>query len=309
MRLNQDGLETLLAVCDEQSFTRAAARLQVTTGAVSQRIAALERAVGHPVVDRGQPPLPTAVGRELLRLARQSLLLHQETAARLGDVLHAAEPRIRVALAVNADSLSTWFQPVVAGLARRGDLLLDLRIADQDRTADLLRSGSVLAAVTTESEPGPGCRSEWLGSMRYLPVCAPSLAPPRGRSLADHLGRTAMLQFDSLDRLPLQFLDQVGATDVPPAHFVPSNREYFDAVRLGLGWSVLPEGQVGQALTDGDLVLLDRRRHVDVGLWWQRWRIDSSTIDEVTTAVRAAARDGLRGRPGRGSSEGQPPPR
>lgn len=294
MRVGIEALETLVAVCDEGTFVGAATRLHITTGAVSQRISGLEKQVGHPVVVRRQPVTATHVGRELLRLARQSLLLQQEAGARLAEVLHATEPSIRLSLAVNADSLSTWFQPVVQTIAAEAKLLLDLRIEDQDRTGDLLRSGTVLAAVTTDAEAGPGCTAESLGRMRYLPVCSPAIAPASKQELGEYLGAVPMLQFDSLDVLPLQFMEQFGVTTPPPAHFIPSNREYFDAVRLGLGWSVLPEDQVHSALEDEDLVLLHPTASVDVALHWQRWRIASATLDQVTELVRRAAQRGLR---------------
>ncbi|MCL2612911.1 MAG: ArgP/LysG family DNA-binding transcriptional regulator [Nocardioidaceae bacterium] len=293
MRVGIEQLETLIAVCDAGSFVGAAVQLHITTGAVSQRISALEKQIGHPVVARNQPVTTTEIGRELLQMARQSLLLQQETEARLADVLHAADPTVRISLAVNADSLSTWFRPVVQTVAAEQRVLLDLRIDDQDRTADLLRSGSVLAAVTTHADPVPGCSAEALGSMRYLPVCSPAIAPPPRQRLAGYLSTTPMLQYESRDALPLDFLARFGVTVPPPAHFIPSNREYFDAVCLGLGWSVLPEGQVRSALDDGDLVLLHRTARLDVTLYWQRWRIASTTLDDMSEMVHRAAAGSL----------------
>lgn len=294
MRVGIEALETLVAVCDAGSFVGAASKLHITTGAVSQRISALEKQLGHPVVARSAPVTTTDVGRELLRLARQSLLLQQETGALLAEALHATDPTIRVSIAINADSLSTWFRPVVQTIAAEEKLLLDLRIEDQDRTADLLRSGTVLAAVTTDAEAVPGCTVEVLGSMRYIPVCSPAIAPAEDQELGEYLGTTPMLQFDDLDMLPLQFMALFGVTTPPPAHFIPSNREYFDAVRLGLGWSVLPEGQLQPALEDEDLVVLHPSARVDVKLYWQRWRIASTTLDDVTGLVRGAAAATLR---------------
>src|SRR3954451_15973878 len=50
-------MEYLLAVVEEGSFTRAAQRLSVSQPALSHQIRALERAVGHPLLER----LPDAV--------------------------------------------------------------------------------------------------------------------------------------------------------------------------------------------------------------------------------------------------------
>ena len=73
-------LTTLAAVAEEGTFGRAADRLGYTQSTVSQRIAALERAVGGAVFDRPGGPRPVRItplgevvlghGRELLGLAR-----------------------------------------------------------------------------------------------------------------------------------------------------------------------------------------------------------------------------------------------
>ncbi len=292
MRFGTDVLETLAAVCDEGSFGRAALRLHVTTGAVSQRISTLERQLGHPVLQRTQPTRPTDVGQILLRLAKQSLLLQDEAWEKLTEVVHSPDPTTRVSLAVNADSLSTWFKPVIHTIAAEAKLMLDLRIEDQDRTADLLRSGAAMAAVTADAQVGQGCTVEPLGSMRYLPVCSPAIARSAGVPITDYLATTPMLQFDSQDLLPLRFLEEMGVKGLPPAHYVPSNREFLEAIRMGLGWSVLPEGQVQEALERDELVLLDRT-HVDVPLYWQRWKLVSGALDHVTALVREAAKQAL----------------
>lgn len=82
---------------------------------------------------------------------------------------NASLKRTRITIAVNADSMATWFSAVFDGL---GDVLLDVRIEDQDHSARLLREGVAMGAVTTERNPVPGCRVHPLGEMRYLPVAS-----------------------------------------------------------------------------------------------------------------------------------------
>lgn len=125
--------------------------------------------------------------------------------------------------------------------------------------------------------------------MHYIPVCAPAIAPSTTQELRDYLAETPMLQFDDRDMLPIEFMDQLAMSAHPSAHFIPSNREYFDAVRLGLGWSVLPEGQLEPALENDELVLLHPTERIEVALYWQRWRVASSALDEVSDLVRRAA--------------------
>ena len=115
--------------------------------------------------------------------------------------------------------------------------------------------------------------------MRYLPVCAPELIPPLGlkpEELTHWLAAVPTIRFDDDDALPGAFAQELGV-DVASlrAHLIPSNREYFDAVRAGLGWSVLPEGQVTNELNTGAVVRLPTPTIVHVPLYWHRWRLDS----------------------------------
>jgi LysR family transcriptional regulator (chromosome initiation inhibitor) len=144
-------------VIEHGSFDAAAARLHVTPSAVSQRIKALEQRVGQVLVVREKPCTATAAGIPLLRLAAQTALLEAEALSEMGGGDGAAP---RIALAVNADSMATWFTGVFEAL---DDVLFDVRIEDQDHSASLLREGMVMGAVTTERHPVTGCRVQPFG--------------------------------------------------------------------------------------------------------------------------------------------------
>jgi LysR family transcriptional regulator, chromosome initiation inhibitor len=151
-RLDAHQLAALAAVIEFGSFDAAAEQLHVTPSAVSQRIKSLEQRVGQVLVVREKPCRATPAGVPLLRLAAQAALLESEA---LAETSGQSAELIRIAVAVNADSMSTWFTEVLAGLP---DMLFDIRIEDQDHSARLLREGAVMAAVTTERTPVPGYR-------------------------------------------------------------------------------------------------------------------------------------------------------
>jgi LysR family transcriptional regulator, chromosome initiation inhibitor len=137
---------------------------------VSQRIKTLETTVGRVLVTRSKPIQPTASGQTLLRVARQVQALMSEAGDEFED-----DPTTGVAVisvAVNADSLATWFLPALAAVG--SSFRFDVRRADQDQTAGRLRDGTVMAAVTTQREPVPGCTVGRLGQMRYRPRASPS---------------------------------------------------------------------------------------------------------------------------------------
>src|SRR3546814_21122472 len=73
-----------------------------------------------------------------------------------------------IAVAVNHDSLETWFMRAAELFAAGARATLDLQSEDQDHTAALLRNGAVLGAVTTLADPVQGCRIHALGSKRYI---------------------------------------------------------------------------------------------------------------------------------------------
>src|SRR5574343_361292 len=156
-------ISALAAVIREGSFEKGARSLHLSTSAVSQRVKLLEQRLGQVLVIRDSPCRATPAGLQLCRHAEQVALLERELLASLPP--QAGQGGLRsLRLAVNADSLSTWFMPGAEALAA-GHWLLDLSLDDQDHTAERLREGDVLAAVTALADPLPGCRSLPLGCM------------------------------------------------------------------------------------------------------------------------------------------------
>ncbi|WP_285684484.1 LysR family transcriptional regulator ArgP [Actinoplanes sp. NBRC 103695] len=276
-------LATFQAVIEEGSFDAAARAMHVTPSAVSQRIKALEQDVGQVLVRRAKPCEPTEAGRALVRFAGQVSLLEREALAAARGGL--AGERVRVSVVVNADSLHTWFLPA---LTRLPHLAFDLHQDDQEYTADLLRAGTVMAAVTSQHVAVQGCRVERLGAMRYLAVAAPSL---------DHdFATTPVILLNRKDELQHQFLSRVSRRKLdPPVHYIPAAAAFVDAVRLGLGWALVPERIARDDIAAGRVVDLTPGRHLDVPLYWQCWRIESDVLADLTTAVKEVAAEALRG--------------
>ncbi|MFY1622812.1 LysR family transcriptional regulator ArgP [Micromonospora sp. WMMD735] len=293
MSLDPVQLATFQAVVTHGSFGAAARAMNVTPSAVSQRIKALEQAVGQVLVRRTRPCVPTAAGAPLVRLGGQVALLEQEAldTARgtLGD-----GTRTRVAVVVNADSLAGWFLPALTAVP---DVLVDLHTDDEGHTARLLRDGTVMAAVTTERVAVQGCRVLRLGAMRYLAVAAPTLhaACFADRDPTTVFPTATMIRFDRKDTLQHRFARAFTRRDIdPPTHFVPGTAAFTEAVRLGLGWGLLPETVARPDLAAGRLVEPAPGRHLDVPLYWQYWRLESTALAALTAAVRAAASTALR---------------
>ena len=285
-QLDAGQLRALAAVVEFGSFDAAAEYLHVTPSAISQRIKALEQRVGQVLVLREKPCVATTAGVPLIRLAAQTALLEAET---LAEMRGGSPERPRVAVAVNADSMATWFTGV---FARLPDVLFDVRIEDQDHSARLLREGVVMGAVTTERIAVSGCRVRPLGVMRYLPVAAPHYVQrhlPDGLT-ADAATAAPSLSWNRADALQDQLLRSVFRRSIRrPIHYIPTAEGFGAAVRAGLGWGMYPE-----QLVDASFVPITDA-HLDVPLYWQSWKLDSDTVAQVTDAVTAAAA-GLRRR-------------
>ena len=290
--IDRRGLETLVAVVDAGSFDLAARRLRVTPSAISQRIKAIEVEQGRVLVERTRPIRPTPDGEVLLRLGRQIALLEDEAAHELGD----AAGTTSLPLAVNADSLATWLLAALARATADRPIVVEVLREDQARTAELLASGRVMAAVTSDARAVPGCVVSPLGRMRYRAVATPAFV---AQHLPDGPTRVALsaaplVDFDRDDDLQTRWLHGISrATIDPPRHRIEGSAEFAQAIALGMGWGLLTDAQARPALAAGDLTELDPGRVIDVPLYWQQWNLRAAALDAVAAEVARAARAAL----------------
>ncbi|MCW2683598.1 MAG: transcriptional regulator, LysR family [Blastococcus sp.] len=287
MELDLAQLRALDAAVRGGTLEAAARALHVTPSAISQRLRALEVATGRILLIRSKPVRVTESGEAVLRLARQVDLLTADVARELGGNL-SPERMPTLPIALNADSMATWVLPALTSLA--GDVSFDLHLEDQEHTSALLRAGAVMAAVTAEADPVPGCTSTRLGGMRYRPMAAAAFARrwfPAGPT-PEALARAPVVVFDRKDDLQHRYLQaHAGSDAAPPVTYVPAAADFLAAVTLGLGWGMVPELQAREA--PAELIDLDPAAAVDVVLYWQQWRLRSATLDRVREAVLTAA--------------------
>jgi LysR family transcriptional regulator (chromosome initiation inhibitor) len=294
--LDYASLSVLAAVVREGSFERAARALHVTPSAISQRIRLLEERAGCALVVRGQPCVATETGRRLCQHVDRVRLLEHE----LQDAVPAGAPdgvaRVTLPVAVNADSLATWFAPAVARFAAQAPVLMEVAVDDQDHTAEWLRTGTVLAAVTASGRQAVGCNSRPLGTMRYLATASPDFVQRFFSSGvgAGSLARAPCLQFNAKDELQSRWVRRLCHRHVEmPRHALPSAHAFVVAARAGMGWGLQPEVMVRTHLQSGALVELIPDSPLDVSLHWQQARAASTLLDGLTNQVVAAARGAL----------------
>jgi LysR family transcriptional regulator, chromosome initiation inhibitor len=287
--LNPAQLDALVTIADHGSFEAAARELHITPSAVSQRIRALEAAAGQVLISRGAPCRPTTQGEWLVRLGRQTRLLYAEASQAI-----TAATAVDLPVAVNADSLAAWFHDVLAAAAAWDGTAIKLRVEDQAYSQDLLRRGDVLAAVTSDPTAVQGCSVDPLGALRYLPAATRVVADrwTRGGSV-DWAGMPVVI-FNEKDDIQQRQLLRHGVEHYPAVvHQIPTTADFYEAVRLGLGWAMVPELQADADLAAGKLVRLSADV-IDIPLYWQRWRLDSVKLAALSDAVRTAAARHLR---------------
>lgn len=285
-------LAALAAVIRTGSFEQAAQELHVTPSAVSQRVKQLEDRLGAVLVIRAQPCTATPAGSRLFRHVEDvGLLEHTLRADLAGIVPPDRSPTLR--LAINADSLATWFIDVIAAC---DGLLFDLVLDDEDYSADWLRRGEVVAAITAQPGPVQGCNSTALGAQRYIASASPAYVErwfPDGVTV-EAIATAPALTFNMKDDIQARWVQTVLGKRVPfPSHRLPSPQAFIAASLAGVGWGMNPEALAGEHIAAGRLVPLIPDTHVDVALYWQSSRVVAAAISDLNRAVLKASKDWL----------------
>ena len=280
------------------SFERAAAALNVTPSAISQRVRQLEERLGAVLVERGSPCTATEKGAWLCRHMEHVGMLEAELMQHLPGLVDPASPaqRVTVNVATNADSLGTWFLAAAAAYTRDSETLLNIAIDDEDHTADWLRRGRVLAAVTSLAKPVQGCHLRPLGKLRYHATASPGYLErhfPAGVT-PEAIATAPALTFNQKDRLQHEWVRQAFGQDVTfPTHWLPSTQSFVDASLAGMGWALNPVQLVREHLASGRLVELVAGATLDRPLSWQVNRLAADHLSDLTRHVMATARSEL----------------
>ena len=207
------------AIVRTGSFEKAARALSVTPSAISQRVRLLEERLGAVLIERGNPCVATEKGAWLCRHVELVGMLEATCSSACRASATPLSGPVTLDIAVNADSLGTWFMPAAAAFTRSSKALLKIAVDDQDHTADWLRRGHVVAAVTSLAKPVAAARSARSAVCATTPPPArihrPSLSERRHRRRAcpgpgAHLQQKDTLQQDWARRRWAQL------TPVPP---------------------------------------------------------------------------------------------
>ncbi|MFC8127196.1 LysR substrate-binding domain-containing protein [Streptomyces sp. NPDC057302] len=245
MELRQ--LEYLVAVVEEASFTRAAARLHVTQPGVSSQIRQLERELGQRLLDRsGRTVRPTEVGATVLEYARSAL--SSVAGAQLAVDQYSGLLRGHVAVGTVTLAPTLDLPGVLASFHRRHPTVgISLGEASSSELASALTAGRLDVAVLAPAHtPPPGVELQVIADEPL--VAAVSQDDPLARPGRDHVALTELA-----DRTLITFTHATGTrTDIdaacaaagfrPRVAFEASDpRVMAQLAANGMGVAILPE--------------------------------------------------------------------
>ena len=188
-RQSYNDLLAFIAVAREQSFTRAAAQLDVSQSALSHTIRALEAKMGVRLLTRTTRSVsPTEAGERLMRnIAPRFQEIESELSA-VGELRDQPAGTIRITASENAAETALW--PRLAKLLPKYPLI-KVEVTVESRFTDLVserydigvRLGGDLARDMVAMRISPDMRVAIVGSPAYLAKHPPPLSP---QDLAKH---------------------------------------------------------------------------------------------------------------------------
>ena len=303
--MDRDQLETFAVIAEVQSFENAAKLLNISRGAVSQRIKALEASLSTVLLIRDKPVVPTVRGQILLRHVQALRLLEDATLAELMPSHEASV--VQVAIAVNADSLATWFPSVLWLLLRHQRWAVEVVADDQDHTLQRLARGEVTGCISTSSNPGTGFNAKFIGCMEYRCYASRSFAAkyfPQGITVRDALKAPALL-FNRKDALHDNFLAGLFGFQVEKyiKHFLPASVTLLEGLVAGVGYGLVPSMQVIHHPYKSELIDIAPERPVLVPLYWHHWLSEPPQLKLITGLVTEKAAEVLMPAPGELSAQ------
>ncbi|MBW3511891.1 ArgP/LysG family DNA-binding transcriptional regulator [Janthinobacterium sp. NKUCC06_STL] len=292
--LDYRALAVLDAVASHGSFDKAALALGITQSAVSQRIKALEDASGRLLIIRGQPAVPTGLGQRLIVHHRNVKLMEASLDIDLGNSVSMPE----IAIAIDADSLATWFPDTLSALLAPPRCQLDVRLADSDSALQMVRDGSVFGCVAAESgtaiDAAAATSVTPLGTLRYVCVATPVFA---GHWFGDGFIAEAVQLAPAVvgqHGLLARFLaEQLNMREPFPHHTLPVEAARRGCVQDGLAYGLMPQRLAAQALATDRLVDLMPGSTLDVPLSWHAWTLDTPFTKLLSEQIVKSARDYL----------------
>lgn len=287
-------LETFEAAARRGSFTLAAADLNMTQGAVSRQIRALEE----------------QLGTELFIRERQRISLSPAGATYLEEISKALSiiRMASTALQVNPDGgvlnlgiLPTfgtrWLAPRLPEFFRQNPGItvnLTTKLRPFDFSSEMLD-----AAIHFGADDWPGTEQLFLAEETVVLACSPELLPRLNIATVEDVARGPLLHLATRPHAWRRWFDMNGLNaDVAPGTTFDQFATMAQAASHGLGLALLPEFLIEEELRSGRLVAAWDGANKSIGsyaLIWPAARRDHPPLVRFRQWIKGAVSDGLQG--------------
>jgi len=288
-------LLALTEVVELQSFELAANKLFISQSAISQRIKSLEEYIGQPVLVRSQPIVLTSAGEQLVNHYKKVKQLENE----LTPVLSPDKPLkpLKVSLAVNADSIATWFIQAITPVLQTYLVELNLIIEHEERTLDKLRTGEAIGAVSVIEKPLKGYRSFKLGKIEYCLVANRYFKDKYFKDGVnkDSLKMAPAISYDHKDDMHVRYIAEhfhLAASEYY-CHSVRSSEAFVELAKQGVAYCLLPKLQISHELKSGELINLLPDNELIETLYWHSWVLVKGINKKISQQIVQIAQQKL----------------
>lgn len=283
--LDYKGVEALYTVQQLQSFEAAAKKLHITQSAISQRIKALEIYYGEPVLIRTLPYRPTQLGKQLIGYFRRICLMEEE----LENQIKATYITPRISIALNRDSLETWFLNLIGELDIFQNVILEIIADDQELLLDHLKNGLVSACLSTSAKELIGGKVHFLGDMEYILAASPAFVK-KYFSKGDPkecLCNAPAIKFDHHDLLHERYLEKFFDINGKELnyHIIPSVKGFKKFALLGYGYGLIPKIDIFDELKKKQLLQLHIDKVWKIPLYWHYWTATSASYQKFNIDI------------------------
>ena len=250
-------LAAFVAVAEERSFTRAAARLGVSQSALSQTVRGLEARLGLRLLTRTTRSVaPTEAGERLLRTAAPRFEEINAELAALGELREKPAGTIRLTSTENAAEAVLW--PALKTLLPdypdiKVEIVIDYGLTDivAERYDAGVRFGEQVAKDMVALRIGPDIRMAVVGAPAYFAKRPPPRIP---QDLTTHDCINLRLPIHGLYAWEFERNGRALRVRVEGQLAFNTTALILNAAVAGFGLAYLPEQQVRKHLESGELI-------------------------------------------------------
>lgn len=259
MNLISPQLLAFQAVVENKTVHGAAAALNLTQTAVTQRIRNLETHLKTTLFIRSRRGMElTHEGKALLRYCHSVRALEGEALAEITGSGLSSEVEIKIA--GPSSIMRSRVVPALAHFTRSyPNVLLHFIFNDSENLQQQLRSGDCDFAIMTSEHVTPEMASKVLMAETYVLVCCSDW---QARDLEDILEKETIIDFYSSDKMTFQYLENFNLLDKAnkSRHFVNNIDSMAELVETGMGYTTLTEEIAKEHIRAKKLILLNQKK-------------------------------------------------